>query len=293
MIPFLITVDTEQDVAPHCKSYEGLDYIPLLLALFRKERVQATFFVTGSIAEEHPELFDHLENHEIGCHGFYHELYGRKTPWLADGCELSIKKRKKLLIRATDLLEEAAQEPIKGFRAPYFQVDEATLALLEELQYVYDSSVSTYRYGWPFQIYHPASDDRLAKGNMRLLEIPVSSDPFSEEIGHATLSYSRRHFRLNMAFLRLFGIERCIKSMENIKKFQDFLHIPPFFVFWMHSWELHPDPPWKKNPSIPPYLHWNCHQSLELLEGFIKEIKKRWRINFQTASDALEKRGDP
>ena len=289
MIPFLITVDTEQDVAPYFDSYEGLEYIPLLVTLFRKEGIQATFFTTGCIAEEHPDIFEHLENHEIGCHGLHHELYGRKTPWLTDVSELSIRERKKALVKATGLLEKASHTPIKGFRAPYFQVDEATFSLLEELDYVYDSSIYTYRYGWPFHVYHPASDDRLARGNMCLLEIPVSSDPFPEEIEHATLSRSRRHFRLNMAFLRLFGIEKCIKTMENIKRFQDFLHISPFFVFWMHSWELHPDPPWKNNPSIPPYLHWNCHQSLELLEGFIKEIKKRWRICFLTASDALEK----
>lgn len=287
MIPVLVTVDTEQDVAPYFTSHEGLNYIPSLTALFEREKVQATFFVTGEIAEKHPEVFEHLEDHEIGCHGLRHELYGRKVPWLGNVRELSVGERKDCLVKATHLLERASRTEVKGFRAPYFQIDEVTLTILEELGYGYDSSLYTYRYGWPFAVYHPASDDRLARGSMRLVEIPVSCDPFSDEIGHPTLPSSKRHFRLNLTFLRLFGVDACIKTMENIKKFQDFLHLPPFFVFWMHSWELHPDPPWKNDPSVPAYLYWNCDTSFSLLESFIKEIKKRWKICFLTAPRAL------
>ncbi len=290
MIPFLVTVDTEQDVAPHFKTYLGLDYLVDLVTLFEEEDIQATFFVTGKIGEEHPEIFEYLKSHEVGCHGLEHELYGRKTPWLKEGLKLPVEEREKRLKKATHLLEEAAHSKVQGFRAPYFQIDEKTLDILEQLGYAYDSSVYTYRYGWPFQIYHPAQDDRLAEGTMHIVEIPVSSDPFPEEIGHSTLPSSRRHFRLNLTFLRLFGVDKCIKAMENIKAFQDFLRVPPFFVFWMHSWELHPDPPWKQSP-IPAYLYWNCHQSFELLETFFEEIKKRWKICFLTASDAVEELG--
>lgn len=291
MIPFLVTVDTEQDVAPYYKTYLGLDYLPDLVTFFEREEVQATFFVTGKIGEEHPEIFEHLENHEIGCHGLEHELFGRKTPWLKGVSELSGEDKKARLVKATHLLERAARTKVKGFRAPYFQIDEGTLNILEQLGYHYDSSIYTYRYGWPFEMYHPASDDRLAKGTMRIVEIPVSSDPYLEEIGHETLPSSRRYFRLNLAFLRLFGIERCIKAAERIKAFQDFLHVPPFFVFWMHSWELHPDPPWKNDPAVPAYLYWNCQNSFRLLEAFVKEIKKRWKICCLTASDAMEELG--
>ena len=50
---------------------EGL---PLLLDLFSKYDVEATFYFTGTFAEQSPESIELVKDHghEIGCHGYDH-----------------------------------------------------------------------------------------------------------------------------------------------------------------------------------------------------------------------------
>jgi len=49
-----------------------------LLAILRVYHVQATFFVLGYVADQHPTLIEQIvaDGHEIGVHGYYHRFIG-------------------------------------------------------------------------------------------------------------------------------------------------------------------------------------------------------------------------
>jgi peptidoglycan/xylan/chitin deacetylase (PgdA/CDA1 family) len=64
-----ITVDVEEDCPPMLTSTRGMEEgLPKLLDLFKKEGVKATFFVTGTMAEQYPDLIYRIprEGHELG-----------------------------------------------------------------------------------------------------------------------------------------------------------------------------------------------------------------------------------
>ena len=52
-----ITVDVEEDCPPMLTSTKGMEEgLPKLLDLFKKKEIRATFFVTGMIAKQYPDL---------------------------------------------------------------------------------------------------------------------------------------------------------------------------------------------------------------------------------------------
>ncbi len=86
-------------------------YTPQILELLAEHHAQATFFVVGQRAWEHPELVQRIlsEGHEIGNHSWSHERMVLKSPaWVRDEVE-----RTDALLR--DL---GVPEPIH-FRAPF------------------------------------------------------------------------------------------------------------------------------------------------------------------------------
>ena len=75
-----ITIDVEEDCPPMLTSTRGMEEgLPKLLDLFKKEGVKATFFVTGMMAEQYPDLIHRIpkEGHELGCHGYTHARFDR------------------------------------------------------------------------------------------------------------------------------------------------------------------------------------------------------------------------
>src|SRR5262249_7738695 len=53
-----------------------------LLDLLAESGARATFFVLGCVAETHPDLVRriHQRGHEVGSHGFYHDLVYTLSP---------------------------------------------------------------------------------------------------------------------------------------------------------------------------------------------------------------------
>jgi peptidoglycan/xylan/chitin deacetylase (PgdA/CDA1 family) len=59
--------------------YEGVDRI---LERLEKDKIKATFFCLGWLAEKHPEVIRRIDSmgHHIGCHSYQHQLAFRFTP---------------------------------------------------------------------------------------------------------------------------------------------------------------------------------------------------------------------
>lgn len=94
----------------------------------------ATFFCTGVVAKQAPDLIAHIagQGHEIACHYHYHDSMNRQPAQMID----------KMLARAKDTLQQAANAPVRGFRAPKFHIDRETPEQyrLVERHFDYDSS---------------------------------------------------------------------------------------------------------------------------------------------------------
>jgi polysaccharide deacetylase family protein (PEP-CTERM system associated) len=119
----------------------------VLLKILHEYGVQATFFVLGYVADQHPLLIREIREagHEIASHGYYHRFVHKMSPdeFLQD------------LAAANEAIERAAGLYPTGFRAPYFSVNASTPWVFEYLAaagFRYDASVFPTRsmlYGFP------------------------------------------------------------------------------------------------------------------------------------------------
>lgn len=152
--------------------------IKRLLDIFKKHDIKATFFVTGEMAQSYERLIKTIyeAEHEIACHGLMHDK---------DECLLHFEEQKRRITKATRILQKIIGYPPKGFRAPCLRANANTLIILEKLGYTYDSSVlpslvpGYYGYLTNFlRPYSPSFASLTKKGKSRILEIPVSVNPF-------------------------------------------------------------------------------------------------------------------
>jgi polysaccharide deacetylase family protein (PEP-CTERM system associated) len=136
-----------------------------LLAMTSRIGVLGTIFVLGEVADSHPDLVRSFAaaGHEIALHGYTH------TP-LPD---LEIDAIRADIARGKDTLESVVEQPIVGYRAPYFSLTRAARPMVEvlaELGFTYSSSVlpaANPQFGWPAA---PAAPFRWPEG---VVELPV------------------------------------------------------------------------------------------------------------------------
>ncbi|HBZ57231.1 MAG TPA: polysaccharide deacetylase [Syntrophobacteraceae bacterium] len=143
----LVTVDLEdwfhicevEHVLPR-RDWDGLPSTVVqdtekLLEILQASQVRATFFVLGYVADKHPELVAriHRLGHEIGYHGWDHELIYRLAP----------TEFRRMLRRGVECLASITGVRPVGFRAPQWSINDLNpwaLEVLAEEGYLYDSS---------------------------------------------------------------------------------------------------------------------------------------------------------
>jgi peptidoglycan-N-acetylglucosamine deacetylase len=131
-----LTIDVEEDCPPYLNTFRGItEGMNPLLSLLQEEKIEATFFVTGEIALEYPDIVRSLitQGHELGCHGFAH---GDFTSIDRQSAGLDIK-------HSLEILRQFA--PVYSFRAPYLKFPQAYLDLLEKAGLLVDSSQAKYK----------------------------------------------------------------------------------------------------------------------------------------------------
>jgi len=178
-VPVLIT----WDVDPRCNLERKRQALQITIDLCQELNIPATFFFTAQEVASYPEEIVEMKRfgHEIGCHGLTHgdeEEYNLMSP----------KMQRSYIEQATCLLEEAVGQPITAFRGPRVKISSVTLGLLAEHGYLTDSSVCSQRLdlvssnlintGWlvaPRLPYHPHRDNAFKRGDLDILEVPVSA----------------------------------------------------------------------------------------------------------------------
>ncbi|MEX0774460.1 MAG: XrtA system polysaccharide deacetylase [Phycisphaeraceae bacterium] len=121
--------------------------VDLLLQLFDRHKRRGTFFVLGYVAKEHPAMVRRIAaaGHEIASHGTMHERLHRLDP----------DSFRDDLLASKSILEDLAQTPVLGYRAPTFSIVPATawaIDVLIDAGFQYDASifpVRHHRYGVP------------------------------------------------------------------------------------------------------------------------------------------------
>jgi len=116
---------------------EGL---PKLLRLYADYSVNATFFVTGDIAEEFPDIPRMIvkAGHELASHSYSHQ-----DKYALD--ELDLEEQVQQLSKSKKILEDIGGCKVVSFRAPALRVNEWTPQALQQAGFEIDSSISPQR----------------------------------------------------------------------------------------------------------------------------------------------------
>ncbi len=107
--------------------------VPRILKILRTYGIPASFYVPAVSALLHESEQRQIveEGHEIGLHGWIHEL----------NTKLSLDAERDLMLRSTDTLERITGHRPVGLRTPSWDFSDHTLRLEKELGLVYDSSL--------------------------------------------------------------------------------------------------------------------------------------------------------
>jgi polysaccharide deacetylase family protein (PEP-CTERM system associated) len=194
-----------------------------LLDLFDRHGRKATFFLLGWVVERHPALARDIvaRGHEVACHGYSHRLVYQQSP-----AAFAEETR-----RSLDLIEQASQVKVRGYRAASFSITESSrwaLDVLVELGFEYDSSMYPIKhdlYGIAVAARGPHRVQAPNGGS--LIEFPMTT---SRVAGMSVPVSGGGYFRLYPYTLTRALLSRVNGAGEP-------------FVFYLHPWEIDPDQP--------------------------------------------------
>ncbi len=188
------------------------------------EKSNSTIFVCSEVVEK-TEKLKNFKNCEIGLHGYKHELWGDEKWWLAKS-QLNKDEKRKLLELSIKIFKKKGLKRPVSFRAPYMISNLETLKILEEFNFLVDSSASTY-----------LNEDPLPYRIGKITRIPVSVNPIPE---------IRKIFLLPFGFYKIFNMqnfynfdeEKFFEYVKILTSFQLANKIKPHLVFLAHSYEF-------------------------------------------------------
>lgn len=168
-----ITVDTEKDIG--MDTHYGIDEgLPVILNIFKKYNIKATFFVSGEAAEYlyTRGLLKEIvkDSHEVASHGFIHTDY---RTW-------EFARIREEVCRSKKVLEEYTGKTVIGYRAPQFLLNEKVVRAVMECGFVYDSSLPDISGISAAKILRGVSTNRLLQDALLdsgIREFPMDSIP--------------------------------------------------------------------------------------------------------------------
>jgi peptidoglycan/xylan/chitin deacetylase (PgdA/CDA1 family) len=124
--------------------------VPRVLDLLARHGVDATFFVPGHTVDSFPRETEAIleRGHEVAHHSYAHVDPSRQSP----------DEERSDMERGLGALERIGVRPL-GYRSPSADLSEATLELVEEHGFVYDSSLMTD----DFRPFHPRIGDSVSR----------------------------------------------------------------------------------------------------------------------------------
>lgn len=225
-----------------------------MLELLSSYHIQGTFFVLGCVAQKHPRLVKAIAGagHEIGSHGYWHQMINHQTR----------KDFRNDLLSAKHCLEDITGKKIVLYRAPSWSISPDTLwalQILEEEGFICDSSIQPFKTplsgisNAPAIPFHP-----VVAGNMlKLVEFP----PTVFQLGKVRFPFAGGFY------LRALPLGFIIRTLTQVNKNH------PGMIY-VHPWEIDIKQPRLKVPRIIKITHYfNLGTTKSKLETLLKHFR--------------------
>ena len=219
-----VTIDTECDKGKKWKVKQPLTFkniyngvVHSLQPIFDKHHVKATYLLSPEIMrdEKSVDVFKSFGNSvELGTH-LHAELIEPQANFECTNTshfqnDFSPEVEKAKLENLTTLFKDTFGYQPLSFRAGRFGISADTLSFLQELGYTVDSSVTPDMkwtnqvsgnvanfFGAPYQPYYPSKYDFRRKGDMQILQVPVTV--MNNRLSHLPL-WIKRGIKLNKSY---------------------------------------------------------------------------------------------
>jgi hypothetical protein len=226
--------------------------LPRFLDLFDLFNIKATLFVVGKdlfSASKVALLKEALKRgHEIANHTMSHR----------EGFSfLSFDEKKREIEDAEHIIQDKLGVTTKGFRTPSNDVDADVLRILESRNYLYDSSLLPTFYGpWLKKLklsslkitrkdhylgraiygfsslapYHPCNNAVWKKGNMKIVEVPITTMPVLRMPFHMSFNFAMYHLGFgcglfNLGYMLLNMTSLPLNFVFHTNELSDSIHI--------------------------------------------------------------------
>ena len=237
----------------------------MILEMFEKHNVKATFFVLGYIAEKNPELIKEISElgHEIASHSYAH----------IDLRKVSKEQFEDDFLKSINILEKITGKKVEGFRAAFFSINKNNYWVFDILskKITYDSSVfpvKTQLYGIPNaprNIYRPSLSNIVNEDkNGKLIEIPMATHKIPL-IGNIPIA-GGFYLRFFPYWYMKLGIKKMNKEGNPA-------------MLYIHPKDLDPEMPRIKEYNW--YYYYNLKSAVKKFEKLLKDFK------FGTAKEVL------
>jgi len=251
-----LTFDVEQDFGSLGEQGVTTTSRPFLQefgALCNERGWVATFFIQGDLVESlAQELSELVTEHEIGLHGFHHELWGRPKWFLPQKPIEKDEKRLRLNLGLKAFQGCGLPRPI-SFRAPSMVIDGEALKLLEELDFRVDSSASSYL-GVP-----PVP--RLVG---KIVSLPVSVSPIPRFVFKGILPTFAPYVGLSLQNLLELEEGQLLSLVREILAYQISQGYRPHLITLAHPWEFYEN-------GLSPFCSRDNFRRLSERLGFLEE----------------------
>ena len=225
-----------------------------ILDLFDEMDIRATFFTLGWVAERYPGLIDRIvkNGHELACHGYQHTRVTEQRPeeFRAD------------IRRAKSLLEDISGQPVGGYRAASYSINNSNLWAHEVLfqeGFRYSSSV------------YPVKHDLYGIPDApRFVYSPLKQSLF-KEIPITTFRLMQKNIPCGGGgFFRFYpySFSRWVINRVNAEEKQA-------AIFYFHPWEIDPNQPKQEGLSLK--TRFRHYLNLTRMEERIRSLLKDFR----------------
>lgn len=243
--------------------------LPAFLDLLDRFGVSATFFAIGQELAE-PAFADFMRDavargHRIANHTLHH---------LPEFSNLDVPGKRAEIVEAHNRIAETVETPIQGFRAPGYAVDPNVHEILDELGYLYDSSVLPGPATLMMSVFYRLKGDRTENksfaaasnffASSRIVKsrsndifcIPISTIPFLRMPIHTTFIYQ-------------FGIKYGRMGLDLLSRTRG------HHVLLFHAIDLldHPIPGQFENKVIP--MRWSFRDRAQLVSAILESVADR------------------
>lgn len=219
------TFDVEKD--PRNNIEQTNTFINTINKFFESKKLESTLFIQANLVKDYSTQFRELQKkHELGLHGYAHELWGYEQWWNRKK-SLSLEQKRRLISMSLEIFERTNLERPTSFRAPNLIINKKTLALIKDFDFKIDSSLPSYLGVKPLPKFYDG-----------LLIIPHTANPIPK--------IQMKNFLIPFVYYEIFtlpyfqsmGKSDFLKFIEIVTSYQISFGFKPHLVFLAHSWEF-------------------------------------------------------